>query len=82
MTATTAQQAVEDRSILVGLIGAVSPETALRTALAEAEYRGAPVRVVAAGPAPATEDDVLHELVERWAEKYPGINVATDRRQV
>jgi hypothetical protein len=80
MTATTPRQAV-DGSILVGLVGAVSAETALRTALAEAEHRGAAVRVVAAGPAPAIENDLLCELVERWAEKYPGITVTTEVRR-
>lgn len=69
--------------IMVAVVGPVSGENTLRDAFDEAERRGAEVRVVAAGPAPAAHDDFLRDLVARWAEKYPGVPVSTDiRRQL
>lgn len=74
---------VAGEQVLVAIIGPVSAETALRAAFDEAERRGSAVRVLAAGSAPASFDDLLRDLVDRWAEKYPGVPVATDvRRQL
>ena len=54
----------------------------LRSAFSEAQRRGVAVRVVIAGsPAAAGSDVFLFDLVERWAEKYPGVSVATSVRR-
>ncbi|HEY7272468.1 MAG TPA: hypothetical protein VH502_07010 [Actinoplanes sp.] len=63
--------------ILVGIVGAASADTALRAGLDHADACGAPVCVVCAGPAPAADDALLCDLIERWAEKYPRVRVTT-----
>ena len=81
MTTMTPERVVATEQILVAIVGAASVESALRGAFDEAERRGAAVRVVAAGPASAAYDDFLRDVVERWAEKYPGVPVSTDVRR-
>ena len=61
--------------LLVGVIGAAPAEAALRLAFAEAERRDVALKVVAVGPGSKTDDVVLRDLVERWAEKYPTVAV-------
>jgi hypothetical protein len=70
-----AETPFDGAAVMVGIVGAVPAEAALRAAFAEAERRGAMVHVVAAGPATPADDALLRDLVDRWAEKYPGIPV-------
>jgi hypothetical protein len=63
--------------VLVGIVGAVSADAALRAGFDHANACGAPVRVLCAGPASAADDAFLRDLIERWAEKYPCLRVTT-----
>jgi DNA-binding transcriptional LysR family regulator len=60
--------------VLAGILALPHAEDALRQAFDAAQHRAVPVRVVAAG-LPAADEPVLAELVERWAGKYPAIDV-------
>jgi DNA-binding transcriptional LysR family regulator len=67
--------------VLVGVIGTAPAEAALRHAFDEADRRGARLRVVATGAVPALSDTHFCDLVDRWAEKYPGVTVETRIRR-
>ena len=83
MTTMTTARVAATEQILVAIAGVVSAEAALRHAFDQAEHLGVAVHVVAAGPAPAAYDDLLCDLVERWARKHPGVAVSTEfRRQL
>jgi hypothetical protein len=63
--------------VLVCLADTPGGDAVLRFAFAEADRRGAPLHVLVTGPASAVQDAVLHDLIERWAEKYPAVPVTT-----
>jgi ABC-type glycerol-3-phosphate transport system substrate-binding protein len=67
--------------VLVGVVGAAPAEAALRHAFDEADRRGAALLVVATGAAPVPPNTDLQDLVDRWAEKYPGVTVETRVRR-
>jgi nucleotide-binding universal stress UspA family protein len=64
-------------TVLVGVIGTAPAETAMRVALDWADACGAAVRVVCTGSARVADDVFLHDLVDRWSEKYPRVYVTT-----
>ena len=66
-------------AVLAGIAGPAPAEPAVRAAFREADRRGAPVRVVAAGR--AAGDDFLGDLVARWADKYPEVPSTLDVRR-
>ncbi|WP_412751421.1 hypothetical protein [Krasilnikovia sp. M28-CT-15] len=66
---------------MVGVICAAPAEAALRFAFAEAEKRGAAMTVVAVGPASALEDVLVRDLVRRWTEKHPAVEVTFSVRR-
>lgn len=67
--------------VLVGVVGATPAEAALRYAFTEADRRRTALQVAAVGPASAEIDTHLHDLVERWAEKYPDVPLTTRVRR-
>jgi hypothetical protein len=69
--------------VLAAVIGPAPADPVLRHAFAEADRRGAQLRVVAAGRAGAGDDELLLDEVDRWAEKYPRVPVSLSvRRQL
>ncbi len=83
MTPAAQHRPVMDQLVMVAIIGPAPAETVLRDAFTEAERRNAAVRVVATGTATAEDEIHLREVVERWAEKYPDVQVTThNRRQI
>lgn len=68
-------------AVLVGVVGVTPAEAALRYAFAEADRRRVALHVAAVGAASAEADAHLRDLVERWAEKYPGVPVTTRVRR-
>ena len=83
MTSQVYAPAVAGELVVVAIVGPAPAETALRDAFLEAERRGAAVRVVVVAPGSPADDDFLRDLVERWADKYPGVQATTCiRRQI
>ncbi|WP_229075804.1 hypothetical protein [Actinoplanes sp. DH11] len=62
--------------IVAGVIGAARVDDLLRRVFAEALRRGADVSVVAAGPASTRQDRRVRDVVHRWEEQYPAIDVS------
>ncbi|MEU4689167.1 hypothetical protein [Actinoplanes sp. NPDC023714] len=61
--------------IVAGVLGGAPADDALRRTFAEALRRGASVAVIAAGPATTRQDRRVRDLVHRWDEQYPAIEV-------
>jgi hypothetical protein len=74
------QEQVKD-VVLVAIAGPAPAEAALRDAFELADRRAAMVRIVAAGPATGTGDEVVADVVARWAEKYPDVPMTLDFRR-
>jgi hypothetical protein len=62
--------------VLAGILTVTSAEDVLSLAFDDARRRSAPLRVLAAG-LPAADQNLLADLVGRWAEKYPEVPVVT-----
>jgi hypothetical protein len=65
----------------MGFLGAGQQEEALRHAFAEADDRGAALRVLLTGDVPADDEARQTDLVHRWSEKYPDVPVTTAVRR-
>jgi hypothetical protein len=83
MTSQVHAPAVVGELVMAAMVELAPAETALRDAFLEAERRGAAVHVVVVAAGSPADDDILRDLVERWADKYPGVQVTTCiRRQI
>ncbi|MEU4421554.1 universal stress protein [Actinoplanes sp. NPDC024001] len=67
--------------ISVGVIGAAPAEAALRLGFTEAERRGATLTVIAAGPAQASGDAPVRDLLRQGARRHPGVEVTFSVRR-
>ncbi|MEV4346455.1 hypothetical protein AB0J83_18465 [Actinoplanes sp. NPDC049596] len=59
--------------VVAGILAEQSAEDVLRVAFPEAQGRDVPLRVVVAGAAASFAATGVPETIERWGEKYPGV---------
>ena len=75
------QKQVPDGPVLAGLIGSAPMEATLRRAFSEADERHAGLLVILTGVAEPDDDRQMHELVDRWSEKFPDVPVRSGIRR-
>lgn len=67
--------------VVAGILAVVSAEDVLRHGFEAAHDRDVPLHVLVAGPAAVTGPvDDVHEVIERWTDKYPVVPVTVSVR--